>query len=353
MPKNNAFIRLVWRLVTGIAVVGLCVLLLSAFSDRISPQTNRYIPFFGLFFPFILGFNVLFLVFWLFFHQWKQFFLTALVLLICGGAIHIYFPMHQRTQEVPKDCIKLLTYNVMHFSYKPKSKGQSILQYIKEQDPDIVCFQEFGGLKEADVRKALKATPYSRFIYPHLAVFSKYPILSAKSLYIPSEYNGSMMVELDVNGRKLSLINNHLESNKISSDEREEYYDLTKELDTHKLESFTHSMFKRLSPAYSQRAQQINLLSELIHQDTNPYLVMCGDFNDTPISYSHRVINQDLVDAFVESGKGMGISFNQHRFFFRIDYIFHSKNMKAYNCTVGKLKTSDHYPVWTYLQLKD
>ena len=36
-------------------------------------------------------------------------------------------------------------------------------------------------------------------------------------------------------------------------------------------------------------------------------------------------------------------------FLFRIDYIMHSKNLKAHKTTVDRVKYSDHYPVLTYL----
>jgi endonuclease/exonuclease/phosphatase family metal-dependent hydrolase len=364
--------RFFWRILTVIACFSLLVLLVAAFSNRVSPLTNPYIPYFGLFFPFILGFNVLFLFFWLIFRKWKQVLLTVAALLVCGGSIRTYFPMHSKTKDIPEGCIKILTYNTMRFEYLKKHTKESpnpILQYVIEQDPDIVCFQEFGvaanskrELVVSDILQALKKMPYYRIEklkFPYsdqifgLAVFSKYPILSAKLLPIETDFNGSFIAELDINGKKVTLVNNHLESNKISIDERSDYYDLTKEPDTQKLEAFTHTMFQRLTPAFRLRAGQAEIISKAIQESNNPYIIVCGDFNDTPLSYARHKIKGDLEDAFVESGSGMGITFNRHRFLFRIDYILHSKNMKAYNCTVGKLKNSDHYPVWTYLQFQD
>ena len=35
----------------------------------------------------------------------------------------------------------------------------------------------------------------------------------------------------------------------------------------------------------------------------------------------HRVIAQNLDDAFTQSGRGLGISYNQNKFYFRIDNI--------------------------------
>jgi endonuclease/exonuclease/phosphatase family metal-dependent hydrolase len=203
------------------------------------------------------------------------------------------------------------------------------------------------------MRKALKTMPYYSSQQGDLAVFSKYPISSIKNLPMTNWRNNACSMELDINGRKVTLISTHLHSNGISHDEREDYYEFTNETDRQKLENFTNMMFARLTPAFKQRAIEAQTIADVVRENSNPYLIVCGDFNDTPISYARRTIKGDLKDAFVESGSGAGISFNRYRFLFRIDYILHTKNIKAYNCTVGKLKTSDHYPVWTYLQFLD
>lgn len=79
-------------------------------------------------------------------------------------------------------------------------------------------------------------------------------------------------------------------------------------------------------------------------------MIVCGDFNDGSISYTHRVLTQELDDAFTQSGKGLGISYNQNKFYFRIDNILISPDLRAYNCTVDRsIKASDHYPIWCYI----
>jgi endonuclease/exonuclease/phosphatase family metal-dependent hydrolase len=253
---------------------------------------------------------------------------------------------------------------------KPHSakKPNSVLKYIMNSGADIVCLQEYAFfssgnlLKESDIKKALKMYPYSKQFrlkqsgkkeFNGLAIFSKFPILSFSEIPFKSQYNGSFIVELNIRGKRTTLINNHLESNKLSMEEREEYYGLTKEFDSQKLDILTSKITKRLTPAFKKRALQANVVSEYIVKNKNPYIIVCGDFNDTPISYSRHKIKGDLRDAFVDTGCGLGISYNKHRFLFRIDYILHSKNIKAYHCTVDRsIKNSDHYPVWTYLQLR-
>ena len=352
---GKMLVRFIWQILTLTAAAGWIVLLISAFSDRMSPEHHSYIPFFGLFFPVILLFNGIFFCIWLIFQKWKQVIATLIVFVICGGAIQTYFPLHTKTKEVPDDCIKIVTYNVMSFgsiTRHTEEEPHPILQYIIEQDPDIVCFQEYTE------HKVIKNVLERMYYYPpfrqnDLAVYSKYPMSSLKKIPMENWRNNACSMEVDINGRKLTLINVHLHSNAITLHERADYYNFTSDPNREKLGNFTDMMFKRLTPAFKKRAIEAERMSDTIRANPNPYIIVCGDFNDTPISYARRTIKGDLRDAFVESGCGMGISFNRHRFLFRIDYILHSKNMKAYNATVGKLKTSDHYPVCTYLRFLD
>ena len=361
-----------WVILLTLNAIVLGGLLLSAFSGYVSPHRFLFLSYLGLFFPFILAGNLAVFIVWLIFRRWKLVILHLVVFGICSGAIYTYCPLHAKTKEIPKDAIKILTYNVMRFNNIKKNAGEKIpnkiLQYIVESDADIVCIQEFGASKsnanlltEGDIRSAMKEYPYYRSCplqFPYagenygLAIFSKFPILSTQKVPYESVYNGSFVSELDIRGKRVTLINNHLESNKLSEEERSNYYQLTKEVDTQSLDAFTQMMTKRLTPAFKTRAVQAQMISKIIKENKNPYIIVCGDFNDTPISYARYTIKEKLRDAFVDSGFGLGITYNKYRFLFRIDYILHSNNIKSYNCTVGSLKDSDHYPLSCYLQLK-
>jgi endonuclease/exonuclease/phosphatase family metal-dependent hydrolase len=352
-------------------VLALIALLLAAFSDYISPFRAVFFSYLGLFFPFIFLLNLVLFFVWIFTKQWKLAGLDFLVFLICISSVHTYFPIHRKTKDIPADCIKILTYNVMRFGQpdnRSKEESNKILRYICENDADIVCIQEYGVSKDdskmltdKDVYRALNKYPYhsiEKLKFPYareifgVAIFSKFPVLSVKKVPYESAYNGSVICELNVKGKKVTLINNHLESNKLSLEERNNYYRMTLDPDSRSLDAFTKMMTKRLTPAFQSRAFQAQIISKIIKEDKNPYIIVCGDFNDTPISYARHKIKGNLRDAFVDSGCGPGITYNRYRFLFRIDYILHSSNIKSYNCTVGKLRTSDHFPVWCYLQLK-
>ncbi|MDR1783725.1 MAG: endonuclease/exonuclease/phosphatase family protein [Dysgonamonadaceae bacterium] len=352
-----------------INVVALTLLLLSAYSDCISPI--RFLPaaYLGLFFPFILVANLLLFIFLLIIKKWKQVILSLCIFIASFGAMRDYFPVNIPSKP-PETAIKFLTYNVMHFEWgktRTKNHISAILNFIKESDADIICIQEYmtsrSGpdlLNENDVKKALKKYPHSTVssvlnkkngLYG-LAIFSKFPILSIKKVDYTSSYNGSFVAEIDVNGKKLTLINNHLESNKLTGEDKDDYLKITKDIDSQSLDLLTKILHQRLGPAYKIRAKQAQMVAKAVEDNKNPYIIVCGDFNDTPISYARHKIKGKLKDAFVETGNGLGITYNKNRFLFRIDYILHSKNIKAYGAGVGKLRNSDHYPLWCYLDLK-
>jgi endonuclease/exonuclease/phosphatase family metal-dependent hydrolase len=354
-------------------MAAMILLLLSAYSDSISPVNFPLFSFLGMGFPLIVLVNVLFLIWWLIFLRWKPLIVCLLCLFLCRNAIGTYFPLHSPSENLPEGCIKVLTYNVMGFnnaqSHK-KNNPNRILQFIIDSNADIVCIQEhrcYHGvnlLSPEDLKKALAIYPYSHFSQikadshamdaDGMSVYSRFPILATEKIpFENSEYNGAFLSILDINGKKTALINCHLETNRLSDEERKQYSDFVKKPDSKKMDAVAESAVKKLKPAFKSRALQAEKIANMIRRETNPYMIVCGDFNDTPISYARNTIKGDLKDAFAETGCGLGITYNQNRFYFRIDYIFHSKNIKSFNCSVGKLKDSDHYPVWTWLQLNE
>lgn len=183
-----------------------------------------------------------------------------------------------------------------------------------------------------------------------IAVYSRFPILSARKLQYDSSYNGSAIYELKINEDTITLINNHLESNKLTKADKAVYEEMLKDPNAHKVKSGTQHLVGKLAEASAIRAKQADVIAAEIAASRHPYIIVCGDFNDTAISYTHRVIAEKLDDAFTESGQGLGISYNQNKFYFRIDNILISKSLRAYNCTVDRsIKDSDHYPIWCYV----
>lgn len=259
----------------------------------------------------------------------------------------------------------------MGFDGAVKKDGENlILNYLKNSGADILCLQEYQTiespryLSQKDVEKALKDYPYHNIQIVgrgsgkghtnRIACYSKFPILSSRKLDYASEYNGSVVYELKMGEDTVMLINNHLESNKLTKEDKVVYESMLKSPKTEKVKSGARLLIRKLAEASAIRAPQADSIAQEIAASRYPYIIVCGDFNDTPISYAHRVIEKGLNDAFTKSGRGLGISYNQNKFYFRIDNILASKNLKPYNCTVDRsIKESDHYPIWCYLKKKD
>lgn len=362
-------LRILFHLLFGAANICVIVLLiLAAFSDRISPEKSLLFSYLGLAFPVLCALNLAFAIYWICVREWRLVVLGIGAFLVCLGPLKHYFPIHGRTEMVPKErVLKVLTYNVMAFGYKNHTKlsPNKIIQYIVGSDADIVCLQEYAeskvkkGLTADKIYEALAMYPYrsvinissSRVQNIGIAVFSKFPISKSRRIKYDSKYNGSSIHEIDVEGKKLLLINNHLESFKLTMEDRSRYSSFIKSLSSDGLDELRGAFEQKLGPAFRIRARQAEAIAGEVEKAASGHLLVCGDFNDTPISYAHRTIQGDLIDSFAESGRGMGITYNRNLFWFRIDNILHSRNIRSMNCTVDKVKYSDHYPLWCYIQL--
>ena len=95
------------------------------------------------------------------------------------------------------------------------------------------------------------------------------------------------------------------------------------------------------------------MIADRAHKETAKYMIVCGDFNDTPLSYSHHVFNRFMTDAYAKSGVGMGITYHEHRLYYRIDHIFCSRNITPLYTWIDRIqKDSDHYPVISKIRLE-
>lgn len=356
-------------LVGVVNVLVLLLFLLSAYSDRISPEQSIFFSYLGLGFP-VLGFiNVCFFIYWLLIWKWKMMILSIVTLVLTFGPVTSYFPIHFTKKTIPEEnTIKILTYNVMCFGFSNHSSDEpnKIVEYIANSEADIVCMQEYWYtnnnrlLTDIKLKRALGMYKY-RSIIPlssvsgqtvGIAVYSKYPILSSKRIDYKSKFNGSSKHYIRIKDKNLLLINNHLESFKLTSEDKTKYFSFIKNMNTETFDKMKSSIHGKLGPAFRIRSEQADIIAREIAGTESDYVVVCGDFNDTPVSYAHRTILGDMKDAFAKSGTGFGITYNQNFFWFRIDNIFCSKNITPINCTVDKVRYSDHYPLWSYLELK-
>ncbi len=137
------------------------------------------------------------------------------------------------------------------------------------------------------------------------------------------------------------------------AEDKKLYSDFLQNTDSVKLEQVTTNIRTRLGGAYRMRAQQVKKVKQFIDTQETWGTIICGDFNDTPISYAYHQMKKGLKDAYVSTAFGPGITYHEDLFLFRIDYILHSEDMKAYKTKVDKVTYSDHYPLRTYFEMSD
>ena len=349
-----------------ITFISILFLFLSFPAWYVSPLRTAFFSFMGIAFPAILVANILCLIFWIMTKKWSFVAVIAVAMLICYKPITTFFPLNYKTQTIPENSLKFLSYNVMGFLGEAKRiSAHPLLEYIAKTDADIVCLQEYmisktgkSLLTQRDVNKILNKYPYrsitgfessGKYHTYGLACFSKYPITSTREFTFKGSYNGSAIYTINVKGETYLVANNHLESNKISSSDKKLYGNLLAKRDSETLTKVTSNIRRRLGRGYNKRAEQVQKITEYIGRQEYDKLIVCGDFNDTPISYTYKKMKGNLTDAYTETGFGPGITYYEDFFLFRIDYILHSKNLKSHKTTVDRVKFSDHYPVLTYL----
>ena len=352
------------NIIAGANVATVLLMMLSGYADRFNPVDHPVLSCMGMVFPVLLIANLLFLFFWLTF-KWKKIWIPILGFALVYFPLTLYMPMHS-TQEVPEGTIKLISYNVCTYggNYKYEKGFETVYEYLKEQDADIVCLQEDVDSWRRYVMqwyKKIYAYNDTTIFDPQDASFNgvgihtKFPILKKERIKYKSSANGSVAYFLKVNNDTIIVINNHLEGTNLSKEDRAKYQKMIKgEMvkDTAKAE--TLFLLDKLGKQAAIRAPQAEAVHDYIESHRNYPIIVCGDFNDSPISYSRRTIAQGLTDCFQETGKGIGLSYNQKGFYFRIDHILCSEQFKPYNCNIdNEMDASDHYPISCRLKIAD
>lgn len=331
-----------------------------AYSDRLDPANHSILACTGMLFPFFLVANLIVFMLWLMI-KWKRAWVPLLAFLVSYPAIRIYMPLHL-TQELPQGTIKVLSYNVACYSMDkivdhPKD---SVISYLRQQNADIVCLQE-DVMPSGSLADYLDMYPYHDTVHVNnrsypiinaLGIHTRYPIIRKERIKYYSMANGTVAYFLQIGADTVIVVNNHLETTHLTKDDRQRYKEMISGDMTHQdAKAETQRLLGKLSMAMMLRAAQARTVHQYVETHSHYPIIVCGDFNDTPISYVRRTMAQDLTDCYVESGNGLGISFKQKGFYFRIDQMMCSSHFAPYNCYVdNQVKASDHYPIICWLK---
>lgn len=333
-------------------IVAVAGLLSSYLSVYIPPNKIWVLAFVGLSYPYILALNFAFVILWLFL-KWKYAFLSLLGILIGFQFIPRFFQFAGKKSN--NTDIKILSYNVRHFSgdgnEDSKANAEKIITFLEEQNADIICLQESRLRRNnifnlAKTVKDLKNIQHYQFASSSSSfgsvTMTRYPIVDMGEIRFEKSTNITIFTDVKIENDTIRIYNLHLQSYQIAP----ENYSVIESLDLQ--EEKNRRVFRKVASqmkqAFSKRAAQVEEIRR--HIESCPYpVIVCGDFNDTPTSYSYHVLSEDLKDAFVESGHGVGQTYAGQLPSFRIDYILHSPRLEAYNFETIDFVYSDHLPV--------
>ncbi len=344
-----------WILVVFNVVV-IALLLISGYSGHFSPLDYPLLSLSGLVFPLFLVLNVLMLLVW-FFVRKRMMLLPIAGLLLAYAPVRTYVPINLNTPP-PEGSFKVLSFNVFLWAgweYKKKDHNP-ILDYLAACDADIICLQE-ASPHEYEARLVDEVM---NPLYPYrdsilfcqngdcLSIYSRFPILGSERISYSSRGNQSMATRLLIDGDTVLVVNNHLETVGFSFHEKKLFSQM---VEGKKPKVKKRHFISKLKKAQAKRAPQADAVAKYIAEKGGDHVIVCGDFNDSPLSYVHHTIGHGLRDCFAEAGTGLGFTFERYGMYVRIDNIFCSKTYEPYNCQVDKSITeSDHYPIYCWLK---
>ena len=353
------------QIMLGLNVLLAFILILVYLSIYINPSKFWPAPFLGLMYPYILLINIIFVFYWAF--SWNKYILISLFVIILGWK-HIktnYRYKSSKKTELVKNGLKILSYNIqmkdLSKNYLKDEDKSNIIKLIENESPDVICFQEmfctYGKpiivpvplqkefrLENCNIQRGNKYTNYG------IGILSKYKSIDKGTIRFNNSTNFCMYNDIVVNGDTVRIYNAHLQSVGFMQHDFV-MIDSLAEINNNNRLRHAQNISHKLKDAYIKRSEQVNILEKHI-KNCRYKVIVCGDFNDTPVSYTYNVMQNILKDAYKEAGNGSGNTYIGKIPSYRIDYIFYDERIETAVFRRPKIKSSDHFPVTALIDLK-
>lgn len=221
---------------------------------------------------------------------------------------------------------------------------------------DIACFQEYSPNSQIERQyptKVEKLTCFDKDREIGLALFSQYPIVNRYGhIWDRSngpDINGFLCADIAYGADTIRVVNVHLWSMGVRTNQA---VDALKSGHLIQFASALIDTFQKLKEGFEHRNEQFLEVESYVAGSRYP-VIICGDFNETPIGYSYGKLRQNFRNAFEEAGQGLGFTLNRHPYCVRIDQQFVSSDWAIKTCqTLSGISFSDHFPVLAQYVLK-
>lgn len=346
--------------------------LLACFGSYLSPRHWWVVTFLGLGFPILLLTLIFFIFFWIIFKP--RYVLVSLMAMGIGYKAIITFvtlrPLPDFIDKKQAGNIRLMHWNVARFIELSRNDNrgsrtrQKMMDLIRKENADILCLQEFFQSTDPRFYNNLKyiteelGYPYYYFggnrdgdqQWYGQAIFSRFPIVDSSKIYFPRPALRETLIQADIliNTDTVRVMTTHLQSVQFKKEDYQSIEEI-KERDDSLIQN-SKNIFSKLRVASRRRAIQAEMVRAQIEKSPYP-VILTGDFNDIPNSYTYHTISKGLQDAFLEKGFGVGRTYSGISPTLRIDYILTSKNFSVEQFQRLVRELSDHYPLVADLKL--
>jgi endonuclease/exonuclease/phosphatase family metal-dependent hydrolase len=364
---NKLLITRILLLINFLLIISLIFAYLAPY---ISPAIFWPIAFFGLAFPVIVLANGIISLSWLFVRP--RYALFSLMLIIAGiNPLLNQYQLGFDKRVADKKGLTIVTFNVHNFSgihdgSSHHSIQREIFSFIRNHRPQIICLQDLpvywpdrnlvlsGYARQLSMKSIYTNSTGGNTsgYFNSTALLTNYPLIDSGELSIKNHHAFAVFNDLLIGNDTVRVYSVHLASIKLYG-----------EMNILTAQGLVQSrkrgiprqivrVIKKLRSAFISRADQAGILEANILASQYPVIV-CGDFNDTPLSYTIHKIRHGLKDSFIEKGHGFGRTYIGSNVPLRIDNVFADPSFIFYKHEAVNNCLSDHLPVVTNLGLEN
>lgn len=336
-----------------LAVLFTALLLVAALLSRrasfVEPCEGKFWVTMAMLMPVFLAANLALFVWWLVRRRWVVSLMPAAALVLNMGYIASMLQLPDYRGRNTEHDLRVATLNTNGFRRMGDTavSAAAIARMADDEKIDVLCMQEFVETRAfpADSIGKLFAPRMPFFVREEgQAVVSRYPILRHDYVRFPQTNNDYMWADLLVGEDTVRLFSVHLQTSGITALRNRFRKDYNRDIPV-------DVMFGELDRNSRIRTGQVKHIRAVIDSTHYP-VILAGDFNDMPSSYTYRRMKGDLTDGFRAVGNGYGGTFRYIGGLLRIDYIFYGDAFAGVRYYTPEADVSDHKAVVADLNRK-
>lgn len=372
--------KLISKIILVVSVVSAIGLLFTGYAGWLNPNTWSWLSLAGYAFPAFLILTVASLVVCALIRK-RYLLIPFLALVAAFPAVSLYCPVHLSgiTSEptMSDSTLTVLSYN--SYNWARDNRGDyrnmhpnSIITYLATKDVDVICLQEspLCGYVNHEIDSLLR----ERYQYidtvcgrggSTVTVMSRHPVVRKQFIDYETSGNVSGAFWVNVRGTEVIIVNNHLQTMGFSMNERENFGEMVhgNMEEQSEIKNTSRTIVGKILAAGKMRSHQAEAVARFVRRHYKEPLLVCGDFNDIPQSYTYHAIStaldsttapEGLTDCFRNTAFGPCFTYSRFGIRARIDNILCSHHFTPKACMIDRSVTvSDHFPVIATLRIEN